>query len=64
MPRGSTDFDRARAPVFLYSRQVATTGDRRAGAAGSDAWRELFEAKPVRGGELFSTMSGIENEAG
>ena len=31
-------------------------------AAGIEAWRELFEAKPERQGELFSTMSGIENE--
>jgi methylmalonyl-CoA mutase, N-terminal domain len=41
---------------------MAATGDRSVDAAGIDAWRELFEAKPERGGELFSTMSGIENE--
>jgi methylmalonyl-CoA mutase, N-terminal domain len=41
---------------------MAATGDRSVNAAGIDAWRELFEAKPERGGELFSTMSGIENE--
>jgi len=41
---------------------MAATGDRRVDAAGIDAWRELFEAKPERGGELFSTMSGVENE--
>jgi methylmalonyl-CoA mutase N-terminal domain/subunit len=41
---------------------VATTDDRKLDAAGIEAWRELFEAKPEREGELFSTMSGIENE--
>jgi methylmalonyl-CoA mutase N-terminal domain/subunit len=41
---------------------MAATGDRRADATGIDAWRELFEAKPEREGELFSTMSGVENE--
>jgi methylmalonyl-CoA mutase N-terminal domain/subunit len=41
---------------------VATTDDRKLDAAGIEAWRELFEAKPERQGELFSTMSGIENE--
>ena len=41
---------------------MATTDDRSVDAAGSDAWRELFEAKPERVEELFSTMSGIENQ--
>jgi len=41
---------------------VAATDDRSIGAAGLDAWRELYDAKPERSGELFSTMSGIENE--
>jgi methylmalonyl-CoA mutase, N-terminal domain len=41
---------------------MATTDDRGLDAAGIDAWRELFEARPERSGELFSTMSGIENE--
>ena len=41
---------------------MATTDDRGLDAAGIDAWRELFEAKPERSGELFSTMSGVENE--
>src|ERR1700704_5412154 len=41
---------------------MAATGDRKVDAAGIDAWRGLFEAKPEREGELFSTMSGIENE--
>ena len=29
---------------------------------GLAAWRELYDAKPERQGELFSTISGIENE--
>jgi methylmalonyl-CoA mutase, N-terminal domain len=41
---------------------VATTGEPRVDAAGIEAWRELFEAKPEREGELFSTMSGVENQ--
>jgi methylmalonyl-CoA mutase N-terminal domain/subunit len=41
---------------------MATTEDRRTGN-GTDEWRqELYEAKPERQGELFSTISGIENE--
>jgi methylmalonyl-CoA mutase N-terminal domain/subunit len=42
---------------------VATTEDPRAGLHATDAWRkELYDAKPEREGELFSTISGIENE--
>jgi methylmalonyl-CoA mutase N-terminal domain/subunit len=41
---------------------MATTEDPKA-VGGTDEWRrELYEAKPERRGELFSTMSGIENE--
>jgi methylmalonyl-CoA mutase, N-terminal domain len=41
---------------------MATTEDRR-GLGGSDDWRrELYEAAPERQGELFSTISGLENE--
>ena len=29
---------------------------------GSSAWRRAYAASPERGGELFSTMSGVENE--
>ena len=29
---------------------------------GLEAWRELYAATPERHGELFSTISGIENE--
>jgi methylmalonyl-CoA mutase N-terminal domain/subunit len=47
---------------------VATTEDPRAGRTereptSTEQWRdELYDAKPERQGELFSTMSGIENE--
>jgi methylmalonyl-CoA mutase N-terminal domain/subunit len=41
---------------------MAATDDRSVDAAGIDAWRELFEATSERTGELFSTISGVENE--
>src|SRR2546428_13381936 len=42
---------------------MATTEDPRAETTGTDAWRsELYEATPERRGELFSTISGVENE--
>jgi len=42
---------------------VATTEDPRADQTSTDAWREeLYEASPERTGELFSTISGVENE--
>jgi methylmalonyl-CoA mutase N-terminal domain/subunit len=42
---------------------VATTEDPRAGLDGMAAWRrELYEATPERQGELFTTISGLENE--
>jgi methylmalonyl-CoA mutase N-terminal domain/subunit len=31
-------------------------------AGGAEAWRERYGASPERGGELFSTISGVENE--
>ena len=41
---------------------MATTEDPKA-VGGTDDWRrELYDANPEREGELFSTMSGIENE--
>jgi methylmalonyl-CoA mutase, N-terminal domain len=41
---------------------MATTEDRGA-TTGTDAWREeLYDAVPEREGELFSTISGVENE--
>jgi len=42
---------------------MATTEDPRAQADGTAEWkRELYDAKPEREGELFSTISGLENE--
>jgi methylmalonyl-CoA mutase, N-terminal domain len=42
---------------------MATTEDPRARTDGTAEWkRELYEAKPEREGELFSTISGLENE--
>jgi methylmalonyl-CoA mutase N-terminal domain/subunit len=42
---------------------VATTEDRRELENGTAEWRrELYEAAPERQGELFSTISGLENE--
>src|SRR5213083_1082683 len=42
---------------------MATTEDPRARADGTAEWkRELYDAKPEREGELFSTLSGLENE--
>jgi methylmalonyl-CoA mutase, N-terminal domain len=38
---------------------MATT---RKAETGGDAWRERYEATPERQGELFSTISGVENE--
>src|SRR3982751_1504791 len=42
---------------------MATTEDPRARSDSTAEWkRELYEAKPEREGELFSTISGVENE--
>src|SRR5213594_2111866 len=42
---------------------MATTEDPRAGIDGTAEWkRELYDATPEREGELFSTISGLENE--
>jgi methylmalonyl-CoA mutase N-terminal domain/subunit len=42
---------------------VATTGDRPGIESETDEWRrELYEVAPERQGELFSTISGLENE--
>jgi methylmalonyl-CoA mutase N-terminal domain/subunit len=42
---------------------MATTDDRPDVATGVDEWKkELYEAVPEREGELFSTISGLENE--
>jgi methylmalonyl-CoA mutase N-terminal domain/subunit len=40
---------------------MATTEEPRE-ATGTDGWRERYDATPERSGELFSTMSGVENE--
>jgi methylmalonyl-CoA mutase, N-terminal domain len=39
---------------------MATT--RKPDTGGADGWRERYEATPEREGELFSTISGVENE--
>jgi methylmalonyl-CoA mutase N-terminal domain/subunit len=53
-----TDFDEAHA----YNRGMATTEEPEA-VGGVDEWRrDSFESSPERTGELFSTMSGVENE--
>jgi methylmalonyl-CoA mutase N-terminal domain/subunit len=42
---------------------VATTEDPRASLDGTAEWkRELYDAAPEREGEVFSTISGLENE--
>jgi methylmalonyl-CoA mutase N-terminal domain/subunit len=42
---------------------MATTEDPRARSDATDTWKkELYEATPERQGELFSTISGLENE--
>jgi methylmalonyl-CoA mutase, N-terminal domain len=42
---------------------MATTEDPRASLDGAGEWRrELYEATPEREGELFSTISGLEND--
>jgi methylmalonyl-CoA mutase N-terminal domain/subunit len=42
---------------------VATTEDPKAGLDAAGAWRrEVYDATPERQGELFSTISGLENE--
>jgi methylmalonyl-CoA mutase N-terminal domain/subunit len=41
---------------------MATTGDRKLEPGRLDAWRELYDAAAERDGELFSTMSGVEND--
>ncbi|HKB94875.1 MAG TPA: methylmalonyl-CoA mutase family protein, partial [Gaiellaceae bacterium] len=36
--------------------------DKPGAGLGADGWRERYEASPEREGELFSTISGVENE--
>src|SRR5438132_1324553 len=40
---------------------MATT-DQEKQTGGADEWRRRYEATPERGGELFSTISGVEHE--
>ena len=45
-----------------HNQRMAKTEDRR-DLTGNGEWRrELYEASPEREGELFSTISGLENE--
>jgi methylmalonyl-CoA mutase N-terminal domain/subunit len=39
-----------------------TTTDREEQTGGAEEWRERYQAAPEREGELFSTISGVENE--
>src|SRR5436305_6448281 len=48
-----------RAPTIA---SVATT-EEPPKAPATDKWRESYDAAPERRGELFSTMSGVEDEA-
>ncbi len=49
-------------PLSAYNAAMATTEPPRTGGP-TVRWREqLYEAAPEREGELFSTMSGLENE--
>ena len=41
---------------------MATTDEPTAGPPGGEAWRGAYKATPEREGELFSTISGVENE--
>ncbi|MGH3008904.1 MAG: acyl-CoA mutase large subunit family protein [Gaiellaceae bacterium] len=41
---------------------MATTDKGKKVEGGADGWRERYEATPERQGELFSTISGVENE--
>ena len=56
---------RARPPQLRPSprlRRMATTEDRRTDTPTEEWKRELYDAVPERQGELFSTISGLENE--
>src|SRR5207248_2941372 len=59
-PAARAVIDRSPAPRI---RDVATTEDPRASLDGTAEWkREPYDAAPEREGELFSTISGLENE--
>jgi len=52
---------RTRRGLGLHFDAVAAT-DKPGAGLGADGWRERYEASPEREGELFSTISGVENE--
>jgi methylmalonyl-CoA mutase N-terminal domain/subunit len=58
--------NRVKALVITRSgtiQRMATTEDPRTGNQATEQWRErLYDATPERQGELFSTISGLENE--
>src|SRR3954453_13526311 len=57
---GATDPPRPEQTGTIHG--MATTEDKRE-LGGDDQWkRELYETAPERQGELFSTISGLENE--
>ena len=47
-------------PAYTSHEMAATDSGERTGGAGE--WRERYESTPEREGELFSTISGVENE--
>src|SRR5215216_5211446 len=51
-----------RSAMNGHNHVMARTEDRRDLAGSGDWRRELYEASPEREGELFSTISGLENE--
>ncbi len=54
---------RSRNHARTIGKSMATTEDPRARSDSTAEWkRELYEAKPERDGELFTTISGLENE--
>jgi methylmalonyl-CoA mutase, N-terminal domain len=64
-PDVSAEIADRRSPRYgPYNRRtMATTEDPRARPDSTAEWkRELYDAKPEREGELFSTISGLENE--
>jgi methylmalonyl-CoA mutase, N-terminal domain len=49
-------------PSALHFDAGMATTDREEQTGGAEEWRERYEATPERQGELFSTISGVENE--
>src|SRR6476620_193864 len=46
----------------LYTSEPMATTDREPQTGGAEQWKRRYEATPEREGELFSTISGVENE--